>query len=182
MLSFDNFFSSLIVSCVWRFTRDKKSRLVRKITKIFTNKFDGPFYSWSCVPRDRQERYFLEFAKTHTWDPLITGTVQYHFEEIIARRMKDMVSGVRTSRVQPTWIGKTIWETMCAYWDTEEAQERSKTYSNARMSDRNGLGPHIHFSGPKSYQEIQDDMVSLILLLLVIKLCNYEFRHLFWRC
>ncbi|KAG7543202.1 putative transposase Ptta/En/Spm plant [Arabidopsis thaliana x Arabidopsis arenosa] len=113
---------------------------------------------WKCVPRDRQERYFLEFAKTHTWDPLITGTVQYHFEQIIGRRMKDMVSGVRTSRVQPTWIRKTIWETMCAYWDTAEAQEKSKTYSNARMSDRNGLGPHIHFSGPKSFQEIQDDM------------------------
>lgn len=33
--------------CVLRFGHDKSS-LTRKITKIFTNKFDGPFYSWTC--------------------------------------------------------------------------------------------------------------------------------------
>ncbi|XP_010480955.1 PREDICTED: uncharacterized protein LOC104759767 [Camelina sativa] len=44
------------------------------------------------------------------------------------------------------------------YWDTEEAQQKSKTYSDARMSDRNGLGPHVHLSGPKSYRELQDEM------------------------
>ncbi|CAE5962859.1 unnamed protein product [Arabidopsis arenosa] len=76
------------------FDRDEKSRLVWKITKIFTNKFDGPYYSWTCVPRKRQERYFLEFAKTHTWDPLITGTVQWWFEEICGRRMKDMAEKI----------------------------------------------------------------------------------------
>ncbi|CAE5963085.1 unnamed protein product [Arabidopsis arenosa] len=111
------------------FTRDTGSRLVRKITKVFTNKFDGPFYSWTCVPRDKQERYFLEFAKTHTWDPLITGTVQYYFEYICGKRMKDMVSGVRTSREKPTWIGTTLWKTMTDFWDTEEAQAKSRTYS-----------------------------------------------------
>jgi len=47
---------------------------------------------------------------------------------------------------------------MCAYWDTEEAHKRSKTYSKARLSDRNGLGPHVHYSGPKSFQEIQDEL------------------------
>ncbi|XP_010468370.1 PREDICTED: uncharacterized protein LOC104748424 [Camelina sativa] len=26
------------------------------------------------------------------------------------------------------------------------------------MSDRNGLGPHVHLSGPKSYRQIQDKM------------------------
>ncbi|XP_019096745.1 PREDICTED: uncharacterized protein LOC104767947 isoform X1 [Camelina sativa] len=47
---------------------------------------------------------------------------------------------------------------MVANWDTEEQQQRSSTYSKCRMSDRNGLGPHTHLSGPKSYREIQDDM------------------------
>ncbi|WZZ01383.1 hypothetical protein YC2023_073711 [Brassica napus] len=42
-----------------------KSSLSRKITKILRNKFNKPFYSWTHVPRDRQENYFLEFAKTH---------------------------------------------------------------------------------------------------------------------
>ena len=51
---------------------------------------------------------------------------------------------------------------MTVYWDTDEAQERSQIYSNARLSDRNGLGPHIHFSRSKSYQQIQDKLVSLL--------------------
>ncbi|CAE5974181.1 unnamed protein product [Arabidopsis arenosa] len=72
------------------FTRDKGNALVRKITKVWTNKFDAPFYSFTLVPVDRRERYFLEFAKTHHWDPLIPGTVQYYFEDICQRRMKDM--------------------------------------------------------------------------------------------
>ncbi|XP_020877184.1 uncharacterized protein LOC110227430 [Arabidopsis lyrata subsp. lyrata] len=144
------------------FTRDTGSRLVRKITKVFTNKFDGPFYSWTCVPRDKQERYFLEFAKTHTWDPLITGTVQYFFELICLKRMKDMVSGVRTSREKPSWIGTTLWKTMTDFWDTEEAQAKSLTYSKVRNSDRNGLGPHKHFSGPKSFQQVEAELVSLL--------------------
>lgn len=76
--------------------------------------------------------------------------------------MKGMVSTVRTSRKKPKWIGKTLWKEMTAYWDTKEAQERSQIYSNARMSDRNGLGPHIHFSGSKSYHQIRDELVSLL--------------------
>ncbi|KAG7583620.1 putative transposase Ptta/En/Spm plant [Arabidopsis suecica] len=96
--------------------------------------------------------------KTHTWDLLITGTVQQHFEEICQRRMKDMVSNARTGLERPEWIGTTVWKTMTDYWDTEEAKARSQTYSNVRMSDRNGLGPHIHFSGPKSFQQVKDEL------------------------
>ncbi|AAG29634.1 hypothetical protein [Arabidopsis thaliana] len=140
------------------FTRDRGSKLVRKITQIFTQKFNAPYYNWSSVPLDKRERLFLEFAKTHHWDPLITGTVQYYFNEIVKRRLKDMVSTARRTREQPPWIGETLWGTMCDYWDTEEAQKRSKTYSKARLSDRNGLGPHVHYSGPKSFQEIQDEL------------------------
>ena len=72
-----------------------------------------------------------------------------------------MVSTSRRTREQPPWIGETLWGTMCAYWDIEEAQKRSQTYSKARLSDRNDLGPHIHYFGPKSYQEIQDELVSV---------------------
>ncbi|KAG7583490.1 putative transposase Ptta/En/Spm plant [Arabidopsis suecica] len=51
---------------------------------------------------------------------------------------------------------------MCNYWDTEEAMQRSATYSKARISDRGGLGPHIHFSSPKSFQQIKDEMEELL--------------------
>ena len=71
-----------------------------------------------------------------------------------------MVSNARTSREQPIWIYDDNLKIMGANWETEEAKKRSKTYSKARMSDRNGLGPHIHFLGPKSFQQIQDEMVS----------------------
>ncbi|XP_024009348.1 uncharacterized protein LOC112084450 [Eutrema salsugineum] len=128
-----------------RFGRDKSS-LTRKITKVFTNKFDGLFYSWTCVPRERQERFFVEFAKTHTWDPLITGVVQQKFESICQQKMKDMESKVRTSREQPNWIGDTLWKQMSQYWNTEEAKEKSATTSGARLSERKGLGPHIPVS------------------------------------
>nr|AAO86862.1 hypothetical protein [Arabidopsis thaliana]AAV63871.1 hypothetical protein At2g10070 [Arabidopsis thaliana] len=52
---------TLMPKTTW-FTRDTNSSLVRKTTKVWTNKFDGLFYSWSCVPQDRREKYFLEFV------------------------------------------------------------------------------------------------------------------------
>ncbi|XP_023633619.1 uncharacterized protein LOC111829223, partial [Capsella rubella] len=146
------------------------------ITKVLTNKFNGPFYSWSCVPQDRRERYFVEFAKTHTWDPLVTGTVQKEFEKVCKRRIKDMVSNVRTSRERPSWIVDTLWQQMVAHWDTDAAQQRSLTYSKARMSDRNGLGPHIHLSGPKSYQQIQSDMKNWEELSLLVRFSSQRIQ------
>ncbi|XP_048635064.1 uncharacterized protein LOC111199033 [Brassica napus] len=136
-----------------------KSSLSRKITKILKNKFNKPFYSWTRVPRDRQERYFLEFAKTHTWDPSLTGVRQEHFESIALLRMKDMVSEVRTSRQQPNWIGDTLWKLMTYYWDTNAAVAKSATASASRMSDRQGLGFHTHNSGQKSYMQLHQEMV-----------------------
>lgn len=50
-----------MIFCVSRFGQDK-GKLTRKITKIFKNKFNGPYYSWTVVPRGRQERWFVEFA------------------------------------------------------------------------------------------------------------------------
>lgn len=49
---------------------------------------------------------------------------------------------------------------MCAFWDTAEAKEKSLTTSAARMSDRKGLGPHKHNSGQKSFQQIEQEMVT----------------------
>ncbi|CAE6073365.1 unnamed protein product [Arabidopsis arenosa] len=131
-------------------------KLTRKITNCFTNKFDGPYYSWRCVPTGRRERYFIEFAKQHTWHPSLTGVVEAKFYKIIQLCTKDMVSKAATKREKPYWIEKTMWKEMCQYWDTEEAIAKSSTTSAARMSDRNGLGPHKHVSGPKSFlQEVE---------------------------
>ncbi|XP_019101294.1 PREDICTED: uncharacterized protein LOC109133068 [Camelina sativa] len=112
-----------------------------------------PMPKTTWFTRDEKSR-----LKTHTWDPLITGTVQQFFELICQRRMKDMICNAKTSGERPKWIRDTIWQTMVDYWETEEAQQRSLTYSKARMSDRGGLGPHVHLSGPKSYQQIHTEM------------------------
>ena len=67
--------------------------------------------------------------------------------------MKDMVSVRRRSRVRPSWIHGELWEQMTAYWDTPEAEKKSQTASDSRLSDRNGLGPHKHIQermGPLS--------------------------------
>lgn len=137
-----------------------KGKLTRKITKIFKNKFNGPYYSWTVVPRGRQERWFVEFAKTHTWSPTLTGLVQKKFEKIGQLRLKGIVSTCRTTRKRPNWIKKTLWRKMCAFWDTDKAKEKSLTASVARMSDRNGLGPHKHNSGQKSFKQIEQELVE----------------------
>lgn len=56
-----NLILTFLCFCVSRFGRDK-GKLTRKITKVFTNKFDKPYYSWSCVDQDKKERFFIEFA------------------------------------------------------------------------------------------------------------------------
>lgn len=94
--------------------------------------------------------------------------MQQHFETICQRRLKDIVSKVRTNREQPIWIESELWKVMVAEWDTEEAKARSEIYSAARLSDRDGLGPHIHLSGPKSYQQIQHELVSNFKYLLFV--------------
>ncbi|XP_056852407.1 uncharacterized protein LOC108835253 [Raphanus sativus] len=135
-----------------------KSSLTHKISKIMKKKFNKPFYSWTCVPKDRQERYFVEFVKSHTWNPFVTGLVQEHFESICQLRMKGMVSDVRTSREQPNWIGDSLWKQMTAYWDTNAAVVKSKKASAARKSERNGLGIHKHNSEQKSYMQIEQEL------------------------
>lgn len=44
-----------------RFTRDR-GKLTRVIATIFRRKFDGPYYSWSVTPVDKQEGFFRTFA------------------------------------------------------------------------------------------------------------------------
>ncbi|XP_013597172.1 PREDICTED: uncharacterized protein LOC106305339 [Brassica oleracea var. oleracea] len=71
-----------------------------------------------------------------------------------------MVSICRRKRKQPSWIHDTLWEEMTAYWDTSVAKKKSETASVARLSERNGLGPHKHNTGQKSFQQIEYEMVE----------------------
>ncbi|VVA98317.1 unnamed protein product [Arabis nemorensis] len=55
---------------VW-FTQDK-GLLTRVIAEIFRRKFDGPYFSWTVTPIDKQKRYFRTFAGMYNWDKGIT--------------------------------------------------------------------------------------------------------------
>ncbi|CAA7021283.1 unnamed protein product [Microthlaspi erraticum] len=112
------------------FDRDD-GKLVRKISKILKSKFDGAYYCWTKTPKHVQERCFIAFAQAHHWDPLINSLVEDEFKAIALLRMKDMVCKAKKKGARPNWIGETLWRTMCSYWATEEAKERSCTASNA---------------------------------------------------
>lgn len=124
----------------------------------------------------------LVLQKTHTWDPLITGTIQAHFEAICQRRMKDMVSKVHSSRLRPTWIKAKLWQQMCDYWDSEEGVQRSQTTSKARNSERGGLGPYKTFTGQKSFLQIHQEMVIDISIYYFYEFIYFFFTFVFVIC
>ncbi|XP_010413447.1 PREDICTED: uncharacterized protein LOC104699784 [Camelina sativa] len=72
--------------------------------------------------------------------------------------MKVIVSQSKLSGEQPIWINPTLWKQMWEHWDTPEAIEKSSNASQARNSNRGGLGLHKHLSGQKSYLQIQQKL------------------------
>ncbi|KAG7578946.1 putative transposase Ptta/En/Spm plant [Arabidopsis thaliana x Arabidopsis arenosa] len=136
----------------------QKGVLSRAISRIFRRKFDGPYYSWKVTPINIQERYFRTFAREFNWDTGITGLVKQGFLVIAQKRMKGIVSQVRTKGVQPTWIRFTLWSEMQNFWKTADAIERSENASQCRNSDRGGLGVHKHLAGQKSFIQVHQEM------------------------
>ncbi|KAG7559517.1 Transposase-associated domain [Arabidopsis thaliana x Arabidopsis arenosa] len=136
----------------------QKGVLSRAISRIFRRKFDGPYYSWKVTPINIQERYFRTFAREFNWDTGITGLVKQGFLVIAQKRMKGIVSQVRTKGVQPTWIRFTLWTEMQNFWKTADAIERSENASQCRNSDRGGLGVHKHLAGQKSFIQVHQEM------------------------
>ncbi|XP_019094575.1 PREDICTED: WAS/WASL-interacting protein family member 1-like [Camelina sativa] len=138
---------------IW-FGRDK-GKLSRVISGILRRKFDGPYFSWKVTPLHIRERYFRSFTRKYNWDVAITELVREGFVKIAKNRMKGIVSQAKTYDEPPIWINPTLWKQMWEHWDTPEAKEKSSNASQARNSDRDGLGIHKHLSGQKSYLRIQ---------------------------
>ncbi|KAG7536940.1 putative transposase Ptta/En/Spm plant [Arabidopsis suecica] len=136
----------------------QKGVLSRAISRIFRRKFDGPYYSWKVTPINIQERYFRTFAREFNWDTGITCLVKQGFLVIAQKRMKGIVSQVRTKGVKPTWIRFTLWTEMQNFWKTADAIERSENASQCRNSDRGGLGVHKHLAGQKSFIQVHQEM------------------------
>lgn len=54
------------------------------------------------------------------------------------------------------------WTIMQAHWTTGKTKATSKKSCASRMSDRNGLGPHSHLVGSRSYAKVKDILVIYI--------------------
>ncbi|CAH8278905.1 unnamed protein product [Arabidopsis lyrata] len=78
------------------------------------------------------------------WDIGITAMFREGILVIAKKRMKGIVSQVKKTGVQPTWIRNTLWAEMQHFWKTTDAIERSENASQCRNSDRGGLGVHKH--------------------------------------
>ncbi|KAG7547757.1 putative transposase Ptta/En/Spm plant [Arabidopsis suecica] len=81
----------------------------------------------------------MGLTTAESWDIGITALVREGFLIIAKKRMKGIVSQVKKTSVQPTWIGNTLWAEMQHFWKTADAIERSENASQCRNSDRGGL-------------------------------------------
>ncbi|XP_023644223.1 uncharacterized protein LOC111832113 [Capsella rubella] len=69
-----------------------------------------------------------------------------------------MVSLAKSKGEQPEWILGDHWRTMLGYWRTPKAKDKSEKARSSRLFSRDGLGPHRHRSGSRSYAKVQDDL------------------------
>lgn len=75
-----------------------------------------------------------------------------------------MVSLAKSKGEQPEWILSEHWTVMVDYWKTPKAKEKSEKARSSRLFSRDGLGPHCHRAGSRSYAKVQDVLVMFIFL------------------
>lgn len=75
-----------------------------------------------------------------------------------------MVSLAKSKGEQPEWILYDHWKVMVDYWKTPIAKEKSEKARLSRLFSRDGLGPHCHRAGSRSYAKVKDVLVTLIFL------------------
>ncbi|AAF71981.1 Hypothetical protein [Arabidopsis thaliana] len=129
-----------------------------RVRKIIEGCFKGPWYSWKKVPIFYKEAWFSTFKTWFEWDASIEHLVKTNFETLAAARLKGMVSLAKSRGKQPDWILAAHWRVMVAYWRTPIAKERSEKARSSRLFNRDGLGPHCHRSGSRSYAKVQDTL------------------------
>lgn len=104
-----------------------------------------------------------------------------NFDKLAATRLKGMVSLAKSNGEKPDWILSEYWREMSDYWKTPKAKEKSEKARAARLFDRDGLGPHSHRSGSRSYAKVQDNLVILFYLAFTFTFKNESFHCLrYW--
>lgn len=79
-----------------------------------------------------------------------------------------MISHAKNGKEKPEWILSEYWTIMQAYWATEKAKATSEKARASRMSDRNGLGPHSHLAGSRSYVKVKDVLVMFMFFFSLL--------------
>lgn len=131
-----------------------------RVRKIIEGCFKGPWYSWRKVPQFYKDAWYSTFKTKYEWNVSIEDLVKANFDELAATRLKGMVSLAKSRGVKPDWILSEHWRVMSDYWKTPKAKEKSEKARLARMFNRDGLGPHSHRSGSRSYAKVQDNLVA----------------------
>ncbi|KAL0742598.1 hypothetical protein Bca4012_084111 [Brassica carinata] len=131
-----------------------------RVRKIIEGCFKGPWYSWRKVPQFYKDAWYSTFKTKYEWNAAIEDLVKANFDELAATRLKGMVSLAKSKGVKPDWILSEHWRVMSDYWKTPKAKEKSEKARLARMFNRDGLGPHSHRSGSRSYAKVQDNLVA----------------------
>ncbi|KAL0712261.1 hypothetical protein Bca4012_019239 [Brassica carinata] len=131
-----------------------------RVRKIIEGCFKGPWYSWRKVPQFYKDAWYSTFKTKYEWHNSIEDLVKANFDELAATRLKGMVSLAKSRGVKPDWILSEHWRVMSDYWKTPKAKEKSEKARLARMFNRDGLGPHSHRSGSRSYAKVQDNLVA----------------------
>ncbi|KAG7552200.1 putative transposase Ptta/En/Spm plant [Arabidopsis thaliana x Arabidopsis arenosa] len=126
------------------------------VRKIIEGCFQGPWYSWRKVPKFYRDAWFTTFKTRFEWDASIEQLVKANFDALAAARLKGMVSLAKSKRKQPDWILAKYWRVMVAYWKIPKAKEKSEKARSSRLNSRDGLGPHCHRAGSRSYAKVQD--------------------------
>ncbi|CAE6142319.1 unnamed protein product [Arabidopsis arenosa] len=126
------------------------------VRKTIQSCFNGPWYSWKRVPPFYKRSWFSLFKKRFNWDASINYQVEREFNKLAAYRLKGMISHAKNGREKPEWILSEYWTIMQAHWATEKAKATSEKARASRMSDRNGLGPHSHRAGSRSFVRVKD--------------------------
>ncbi|XP_006279286.2 uncharacterized protein LOC17874407 [Capsella rubella] len=128
------------------------------VRKVIQGCFKGAWYSWRKVPGFYKRTWFSLFQKKFNWEAAINYQVEREFNKLAAYRLKGMISYVKNGGEKPDWILLEHWTIMQGHWATAKVKAISEKARRSRLSDRNGLGPHSHRAGSRSFVKVQDTL------------------------
>ncbi|GKV17125.1 hypothetical protein SLEP1_g27667 [Rubroshorea leprosula] len=118
----------------------------RAITSLWKSRFDGPYFTFECVPQSKIAKIYNCFK-----DPADNRHVRDAFLNCMKHRWSDNLRDEKlkwdkNSAYVPCWIPAHIWPQLLTYWDSDEykrlsAREAKNRSSGERIESRGGVQP-----------------------------------------